>query len=154
MEVWKAIPGAEGYTVSSMGRVAHSGAILGTFVRGAGYMGVRVNKRNRYVHRLVAEAFLAGEGQVDHLNGDKSDNRLVNLEWVTASENSRRAAARGESWSRRPRPVVGEKDGVKVVYESVKEAALRTGRAHQSISAALRSGGRSGGYKWEYAEVM
>lgn len=50
--------------------------------------------RARLVHRLVAETFLPnpmGLPQIDHLNGDKLDNRVENLEWVTALENTRRA---------------------------------------------------------------
>lgn len=53
--------------------------------------GVRYNVS---VHRLVATAFLPNpedKPQVNHINGDKSDNRLVNLEWSTALENMRHA---------------------------------------------------------------
>lgn len=51
------------------------------------YKGVRTRA---YVHRLVAEHFIRnpyGKPEVNHLNGDKSDNRLKNLEWVTRAEN-------------------------------------------------------------------
>lgn len=62
-------------------------------------------KHRRYVHRLVAHAFL-GESYfdgatVDHINGDRRDNRAENLRWVTVSENTRmqnsdgRGAGRG-----------------------------------------------------------
>lgn len=50
------------------------------------------------VHRLVLIAFSGGDApplQVNHINGIKSDNRLTNLEWVTASQNRKHAYAIG-----------------------------------------------------------
>ena len=59
-----------------------------------GYKYVILHKNNikyqKYVHRLVAEHFLDNKfnySQVNHLNGNKSDNRIQNLEWCSVSEN-------------------------------------------------------------------
>lgn len=69
---------------------------------GAGYQVVMLYKdkkgKNFYVHRLVAEAFLDqvdGKNCVNHIDGDKTNNCVSNLEWTTYSENMFHANAIG-----------------------------------------------------------
>src|SRR5688572_28302739 len=108
METWKPIKGTlsrygKSYYVSSEGRVKNAyGRILSFHKHYRGYiMGeVRTNhkERRRQIHRLVAEAFIPNpknKPQVNHLNGIKSDNRVVNLEWCTNYENSVHARMNG-----------------------------------------------------------
>lgn len=69
---------------------------------GAGYLAISSKeagkKRTLYVHRLVAEAFLgqpAEANEVNHLDGDKTNNNVKNLEWTTHAQNLRHAAKCG-----------------------------------------------------------
>ena len=99
-EEWKPIQGYEGlYAVSSKGRVMNieTGRILKHGIYSNGYANVCLyngdGKRKWIkVHRLVAEAFIDNPdnlAQVNHRNEIKTDNRVENLEWVTASKNIR-----------------------------------------------------------------
>lgn len=102
IENWRQIPGFEAYEVSDLGRVKSllkskmtpANHILKTRIVGAGYLGVSLyhngNKWDRYVHRLVASAFLGDQPigcQVNHRDGNKAHNTPENLEWCTAKQN-------------------------------------------------------------------
>lgn len=101
MEVWKEkVFGFDslGLYVSNKGRVkTHSGDIKNLYDNGGGYFLLSVydrdNKKNRsfYIHRLVAELFIGEtcnvKTQVNHKDGDKSNNHVDNLEWVCPKEN-------------------------------------------------------------------
>ena len=98
MEVWKEIKGYEGlYEVSSEGRVRSTGKKKGIMRPGTskGYLKVGLTKdgsRKMYrVHRLVAFAFIPNpdnKPEIDHINGDRKDNRVENLRWMTHKENN------------------------------------------------------------------
>lgn len=112
MEEWRDVKGYEGlYQISNMGHVRsldryvpHSrnpeyavlrkGKMLSTIDNGNGYryitFTVGQKRKNFYIHRLVADAFVDnpnGLNEIDHINRDRSDNRAENLHWVTHGEN-------------------------------------------------------------------
>lgn len=109
-ETWKPIDGYEGlYEVSNMGRVKrldssvasrwgktriHKGSILKPIPDKDGYLKKQLYKNGKgkycFIHRLVANAFIEnpkGKLQVNHKDGNKSNNHAENLDWVTQSEN-------------------------------------------------------------------
>jgi hypothetical protein len=99
MEQWKSILGYESYLVSSLGEVKriYKNKVEKTLTKinnGHDYMCVCLCKngiaKRFYVHRIVASAFLDNsekKDEVNHIDGDRQNNSLLNLEWVTRSEN-------------------------------------------------------------------
>lgn len=95
-EIWKPFPGYEGYyEVSSTGRVRRC-SLLKPLRSTWGYLTVSPTAPDRgqvrvCIHRMVLEAFVGPaptpQHVVNHINGNKHDNRVENLEWVTQSEN-------------------------------------------------------------------
>ncbi len=91
------IPGFGGkYKVDRFGNVYGTRGRMQPFTDRDGYKQLTMRKGGkavrRFVHRLVAQTYIReplGRETVDHINGDTSDNRLVNLRWLSRSENSR-----------------------------------------------------------------
>lgn len=97
-EIWKTLDSAPEYMVSDFGRVKSKNKIMTPSINSAGYALVCLwtngKRANGYIHRLVAEAFVANPQKkniVNHKNGNVSDNSIQNLEWVTRAENSSHA---------------------------------------------------------------
>lgn len=94
------IENASNYFARKDGTIFNSktGNIIKGAKHGNGYLTVYLRldngKRKKYfMHRLIASSFLPNPRNlpmIDHLNRNRDDNRLENLEWVTASENTQR----------------------------------------------------------------
>lgn len=105
MLIIKQIENYTGYYVTSEGGVWSTRRgkvkVLSNFINRDGYAVATLclgKKQKHMVHRLVALAFLTNKANrrtVNHINGNKLDNRLENLEWCTHRENSQHAYALG-----------------------------------------------------------
>ena len=179
MEIWRPITGTKGFIeVSNEGRVRSllrgTPRVLKTQVDNKGYHRIRVTieqeKMSYKVHREVAKAFIpnpANLPQVNHKDGNKDNNSVDNLEWITNRDNAHHAIEHGlwdsvfegsrKENERRKRPVIGycctEYGCWSRHFESVSEAERYVGSRH--VSDVLK-GKRDSvkGWTFRYEVVM
>lgn len=116
VEVWKDV-GETNYQVSSKGNVRnkHTNRILAQWIHDGRYKRVSFNGKGHRVHRLVALYFIdnpLNKEEVNHIDGNKFNNNVENLEWVTGEENNIHALESNLNY----RPLSKEK--VKTIYNS------------------------------------
>jgi hypothetical protein len=107
----RSIQDYDNYSVSNLGYVYNgdTGNVLKPWVTN-GYLQVGLCKggvrKNKYIHRLVARAFVPNPDklpEVDHISRDKTDNRVTNLRWTDRSNNNRNRSIRGARFTRKLR---------------------------------------------------
>ena len=154
MENWKKVN--DNYLVSNLGRViGKNGKVLKPYLSSTGYLKVCLEKHKQvYVHRLVAMAFCENQSEtncvVDHINGNKTDNRAENLEWVSIKENSKRTVQQG-LWTKDNKMVIAKNGIGEHLFKSIKSAARTLGTTQSAIRSALTNGYKTSGYSWIYA---
>lgn len=163
--MYKKIKDTENYYITSRGRVyrkwKHARFVeLKTFPNQKGYTRVNIKIGDKYkqvfVHRLVVDAFL-GEVKdgyaVNHIDGDKTNNNLENLEITTHSENSIHSAYALNNQVKKVLKL--DVNNLKIIssYPSITKAAELNGINEQSIGkVCLEERKRAGGYTWCYAK--
>lgn len=152
METWKPILGYEGrYEISNLGQVRNmKHNIIRTRPSRTGYELVTLHKdgvrTTESMHRVVAIHFIdnpENKTQVNHIDENKYNNCVDNLEWMTAKENINH----GTAIERRSKPIT---NGIKI-YMSATEAAKELGIHRNMIYRVLQGKReRTAGYHWTY----
>ncbi|UBH21594.1 NUMOD4 motif-containing HNH endonuclease [Macrococcus armenti] len=184
-EIWKPANGYEGYyEVSNKGRLRsverkvtykdgrtfkYKSRLIKGRLDQKGYVlyGLNVSgkKSSKRIHRIVAEAFIPNpynKETVNHIDGNKENNHVDNLEWATYSENTRKAYEIGlfeqsKKISRdrflgneyRAKPVILEikETNEILVFNSAREASRYIGKCKNYFTQLLRVGGENKEYK-------
>lgn len=146
----------EGYKVSNFGRVMNwrrRKVLTRGVTKKFGYRTVDIKGKRYFVHRLVAFAFIPNpenKPQVNHKSGVRFDNRVENLEWVTDLENRQHAERHGLAEGVAGKPVRNWKTGEE--YESIRDAARKTGKNEEYIRSCLH--GRRSSAGWEFIKTL
>ena len=114
-------------------------------------------RKNCFIHRLMAETFIPNpdnKPQINHIDGDKQNNSINNLEWVTVKENAIHARNTGLTTSISCEKEVhqyDEKGNYIQSFKSIVEAQKITGIQQQNISKVVRRlRPRAGGFRWSF----
>lgn len=170
IEEWRDVKDYQGkYQVSNLGRIkslnynkTKKEKILIEVENGKGYKTVLLSKNGKkirfYVHRLVYTAFVGviTDGyQIDHINNNKTDNRLQNLQLLTSSENNKKRYIDNPNYKNN-----GGRAKIKikclnnnVIYNSINDASRRLNLNSGSIYSVLKGRCKQiKGYSFEYID--
>ena len=172
-EIWANIPSYDDYQISNLGRVKSYKkgypVILKGHIENTGYLSVSLNNKKYNIHRLVADVFIhkiSGKNIVNHIDGNKLNNYVENLEWCTLEENIRHAYKTGlmdnaitKMKKRKIRAkLVGqfEKEKLLKIFLGSKEAEIYCKKNGIKVNSRnirqVCEGNRkhAGGYEWKY----
>lgn len=162
-EIWKDIEGFEGlYQVSNLGRVTRvtTGRILKSGKDKDGYLQVTLckdsTKYTKKIHRLVAQAFVSNsenKPEINHIDEDKANNRVNNLEWSTRKENNNHGTHNERSSRTQSIPIIstnlktGECREFYGTNECGRQLDLNPGHINEVLKGKRR---QTGGYTFKY----
>lgn len=165
--MFESIKGFNGeYLINKKGEIFSNKTkkILKGSIDSDGYTVMKLNKKIYKLHRLVAVQFIENpldKPQVNHLDGNKRNNEVSNLEWVSAKENIKHAHQTKLATNNHLKKKIMQMDldgNVIAIYDSYREASLTVGVLEQNISQICRKykpknrpkpRETAGGYKWK-----
>lgn len=136
-EIWTDVPTMPNYSISTFGNLKRNGTSITTPVNKIGYKRkyLKDHKKNIIIHRVVAEAFIPNPDnlpEVNHKDGDKLNNNVGNLEWVTRQGNATHAKING--LLRQPTGDKAHKAKLKNIHIPIIREAIASGISLTSIA--------------------
>jgi hypothetical protein len=166
-EIWKSFPVKtlkDKYEISNEGRLRNKTThyVLKPGKR-SGYVSYMLNNNGKNcaykIHIYVAKCFVANDNPeinkiVNHINGNKMDNRAVNLEWSNYQDNSKHAIATGlQKVTKRRVGKFDLKDNLIEEFDTVVGASTSIGVAESTIINGCKTGVPKKGYFWKYLDI-
>ena len=164
-EIWKDIEEYAGlYQVSNLGRVKslYTNSILKGCKHINGYLVVNLykngSKSTKRIHRLVAQAFIPNpenKSQVNHIDENKTNNKVSNLEWTTRKENLNHGTRTERIRKTQSIPIIATnlKTGEYTEFYGSSECARQLGLHQSNITEVLKGRYKqTGGYTFKYKE--
>ena len=168
MEIWKDIEGLNGeYQISNKGNIKHNKKILKSHNDKNGYLIINLYYNKKFhcfkIHRLVAQAFVPNPNslpQVNHIDCNKQNNCVENLEWCSLQDNISHAVKNGllknRDYSARYKKVNQyDLNGNFIkTWNSIKEAGIVLGICPSTITKVCKKKMHFKtykGFKWDYA---
>ena len=157
MEEWKDIyDWEEFYEVSNLGRVRNkkTGNFITGDINNYGYYRVTLyhnNKKQKFFrHRLVAIHFIPNTDEaktfVNHIDGDKSNNTVANLEWVTQSENEKHAFKTGLKHTTNNPFIITLSNGEELYFDKIEDCVEHFQCSRHTVMGWLNKGRKSKKY--------
>jgi len=147
-------PGYEDLRITKSGKVWNT--IAKRFIKQSvvnGYYRFNYKNLNNSVHRLMAMTFLPqeeGKDTVNHINEDKTDNRMENLEWVTQKVNTQKHS-KVTSHARQVKQLDKNTGKVIKIFDQITHAAKEVNVTRRAIQKVLNGENQTaGGFKWKY----
>ena len=171
MEIWKFVN--EKYEISNTGKLRNGAFILKGKVGLNGYVEYSMsmgNRKRKYemAHRLVAKAFIdnpENKTEVNHIDCNRLNNNVKNLEWCTHSENIRHSRGLNrypKEIKKRTTEILQKDRDAKAhkmkavvdefgnVYETARAAAYAHGLSKHAVRLAIKNNNKSANKKWSY----
>ena len=169
-EIWKDVKDYEGlYQVSNLGRIKRKSKIIKNGIDTKGYCYVNLSKngivKNVRVHRIVAISFIPNienKKEINHIDGNKQNNCVSNLEWATHKENIKHAIKTNLlpkeklielsklGVEKNKKQVAQIKNNVIIAIFDSTSKAYRITKIHHISCVANGNRNQAGGYQWKY----